>query len=69
VPRCIAPFRFHGTAMKSWTRGHRIALGVLLFALAIEGLMLAPSCFMLTIATPLGIIGLLLFVEALIEHK
>jgi hypothetical protein len=55
--------------MTSWTRGHRIALGLLLFALAIEGLVLAPTPYVFTIATPLGIIGLLLFVEALTEHK
>jgi hypothetical protein len=55
--------------MTSWTHGHRIALGVLLFALAIEGLMLAPCGSVLTIATPLGVIGLILFVEALTEHE
>jgi hypothetical protein len=37
--------------------------------LAIEGLILAPTPYVFTIATPLGIIGLLLFVEALTEHK
>jgi hypothetical protein len=53
--------------MNTWTRGHRIILGTMLFAVAIEGLTLALSPLVFLCAAPLSMLGLLLCLDGLFE--
>lgn len=53
--------------VENWTRGHRMALGLLLFALAIATLVLSPTPWTFIVATAMAILGLVLFFDALVE--
>jgi hypothetical protein len=55
--------------MTNWTRGHRLAVGLMLLGVAIEALTLALSPLTFVSATPLGMLGVLLFLDALVEQN